>query len=88
MNLLNDSKYTLIVWSFTNTTQVNAGTYSIEWSQFKIDTLHKNKGLVHSQNFPNPFNHKTIIKYNLPDKGNVSLTIFDILGSKIISLIN
>jgi len=34
-----------------------------------------------SQNQPNPFAQKTIIKYQLPDNGQVQLNIFDIQGS-------
>ena len=37
-------------------------------------------------NFPNPFNSVTKIKFNLPDKGLVSLTIYNYLGEKIYSL--
>jgi len=40
------------------------------------------------QNFPNPFNPTTIISYRLPEKGHVSLKIFDAIGSEISSLVN
>jgi len=41
-----------------------------------------------SQNFPNPFNSRTIIKYSLPDAGNISIKIFDIIGQEITTLID
>ncbi|MFH0736707.1 MAG: T9SS type A sorting domain-containing protein [bacterium] len=41
-----------------------------------------------NQNYPNPFNPSTVISYNLPKAGFVSLKIFDILGKEISSLIN
>jgi hypothetical protein len=40
------------------------------------------------QNYPNPFNGQTSIKYSLPVSAEVKLDILDILGRKIVSLIN
>ena len=40
------------------------------------------------QNFPNPFNPTTEIKFSIPNTGNISLEIYDTLGRKIISLID
>jgi len=40
------------------------------------------------QNYPNPFNPVTRINYDIAKQGNVELSIFDITGRKIISLIN
>jgi hypothetical protein len=40
------------------------------------------------QNFPNPFNPSTIIKYQIPSKINVTLKIYDVLGNEIATLVN
>lgn len=41
-----------------------------------------------SQNFPNPFNATTVIRYQLPASGFISLKIFDLLGNEIETIIN
>ena len=40
------------------------------------------------QNSPNPFNPTTIIKYQIPKDGFVTLKIFDIVGNEVATLVN
>ena len=39
-------------------------------------------------NFPNPFNKKTIIKYNIPNNGKVKLKIYNIKGQLVRTLVD
>ncbi len=41
-----------------------------------------------AQNYPNPFNPSTRIKYNIPEKGNVKLTVYNSVGEEVSVLVN
>jgi hypothetical protein len=41
-----------------------------------------------SQNYPNPFNPTTQIRFEIPETQNVTLTIYDILGRNIRTMVN
>ncbi|VAX26894.1 hypothetical protein MNBD_IGNAVI01-2793 [hydrothermal vent metagenome] len=40
------------------------------------------------QNYPNPFNPSTTIQYEIPDKSNVEVTIYDLTGRVVNRLVN
>lgn len=46
------------------------------------------KTLELKANYPNPFNPSTVIEFGLPQRQNVQLVIYDIIGRKVTELVN
>jgi hypothetical protein len=49
-------------------------------------SIPKNFGL--SQNYPNPFNPETNIRFEIPKTSNVNISIYNIVGQKVATLLN
>lgn len=64
-------------------------TASLQFS-FTVDVEDEYKEVYFNltQNFPNPFNPSTKIKYTILNAGNVSLIVYDALGKEIATLVN
>ena len=92
------------VWAIPNTSSIackirissntNASYYDISDESFKIEQItnvnERNKTYTYSlsQNYPNPFNPSTTIKFSVAEPSQVTLKIYDILGSEVMTVIN
>ena len=63
----------------------NDGTY--EYSNI-VEVLTLPQSFSLEQNFPNPFNPSTKIRFSLPHSANIKLEVFNVLGEKVSDLID
>ena len=60
----------------------------IDLSELSTDNIGMPLEFTLHQNYPNPFNPITSIRYDLPNAGNVSLVIYDMMGREVRTLLN
>lgn len=66
-----DGDYTIVI----------SGVTGVNDSQIEPD------GFLLHQNYPNPFNPSTTIAYNLPISNEVKLTVYDVFGREVATLV-
>ena len=76
---LGNNFYRLIQKDLNGDTQIY-GPISVNYAPVYSYTL--------QQNYPNPFNPTTTISYSLPIESNITIKIYDVLGTEITELIN
>ncbi len=65
--------------------KVGLGKYSTPTDDLTVSTTPEEFAL--GNNYPNPFNPTTLISYNLPEASQVTMTVFDLMGRKVKSLV-
>jgi hypothetical protein len=90
-----DSWFTKGIGKVKYVAEYFAGIAEFLLNSYSIVTLVDEKSdnnIIHSyklfQNFPNPFNPVTKIKYSIPEDDFVALNIYDILGNELKTLLN
>lgn len=81
--------YSPSTWNVSFTEDDNADTHDFSYTSSGVDTKTPAvpKDFALSQNSPNPFNSSTRIEFALPNKAQVELDIYNMLGQKVRTLV-
>ena len=86
-----------IVWALTIDKNNYIHSATLGTGLFKslqpVTNVDNNEGIIQksyflSQNYPNPFNSSTTIKYSIPKDEQVIINLINVLGEKVIQLVN
>ena len=64
------------------------GQYQVNIDIVKPSAGDKPSDYSLNQNYPNPFNPTTTISYSIKSAGDVTLKVYDMLGTEVASLVN
>lgn len=84
LNNYTETDYTVLSNSFVDVTFSNTEASLVSTPL----VLHIPKEFKLFQNYPNPFNPITTIQYELPQRSDVQITIYDLLGRKVTTLLS
>ena len=76
-------------WNYSNEPYGTPGTENSVYQGLTTDNIFPvPMHYMLRQNYPNPFNPRTVIQYEIPIQGHVTITIFDLLGRKVVKLVD
>jgi hypothetical protein len=95
----NQNSSRIINYSYIDKSINQSGKYFYRLKQIDNDGSFKYSVIVEAdvnspsafclnQNYPNPFNPSTTIKYSITKEGNVKLTVYNTIGSKVTTIVN
>jgi hypothetical protein len=64
------------------------GAFVLENTSLSIGTGALPEAFALHQNYPNPFNPVTSLRYDLPEDGLVNITVYDMIGRIVKTLVN
>ena len=78
---------------------LNVGKYSYRLKQIDLDGTYEYSSIVEAdvsapneytlyQNYPNPFNPATTIEYSIPEKADVTISVYTAIGELVTTLVN
>jgi hypothetical protein len=86
LNNYTDTSYTILSNSWVNVAYIPSAIVGIDQPGSHIQQVPNEFKLL--QNYPNPFNPVTTLRYDLPEQSLVTITIYDMLGREVKTLIN
>lgn len=85
----NGNELTFLEQEWNGATWQNYKRAEKSWEVLSVVNNHLiPESFIMHQNFPNPFNPFTTLQYNLPENSLVNITIYDMMGREVRTLVN